>query len=185
MVINVDVVGSDGKSKHLSPRVHWRCPEVFWKGAIHNYLSKVGTVHLPVVITYGYSPAHKKDPDRALRILLKEVARDPKSPRELFYLAREYVYRKDYISAVYWYNLYAQVGSWAPELAEAYLQLSTCLWYLYRGEEARSACMKAIQINANFKEAIMWMASISGPKNKVRWDLFATTASNDGVLFVR
>jgi hypothetical protein len=45
--------------------------------------------------------------------------------------------------------------------------------------------MKAIQINANFKEAIMWMASISGPKNKVRWDLFATTASNDGVLFVR
>lgn len=185
MVINVDVVGSDGKSKHLSPRIYWKCPDVFWKGAIHNYLSKVATVHLPVVITYGYSPAHQKDPDRALNILLKEVARDPGSARELFYLAREYVYRKDYITALYWYDLYIQVGLWAPELAEAYLQMSTCLWYLYRGEEARYICMKAIQINANFKEAIKWMASISGPKNKIRWIQFSEKATNEDVLFVR
>ena len=184
-VINIDVIGSDGKSKHLSPRIYKRCPEIYWKGAIHNYLSKVGTVYLPVTITYGYSPAHQKDPDRALRILLKEVVQNPKSSRELFYLAREYVYRRDYIAALYWYDVYVTVGTWAPELAEAYLQMSTCLWYLQRGEEARTECMKAIQINADFKEAIEWMASISGPKNKVRWELFATTAKNNDVLFVR
>jgi hypothetical protein len=40
-------------------------------------------------------------------------------------------------------------------------------------------------LNANFKEAELMMADLSGPGNMKRWREIAATASNEGVLFVR
>jgi glycosyltransferase involved in cell wall biosynthesis len=183
-VINVNVVGVDGKSKHLSPRLYKK--DVRWKGAIHNFLNFVATKYLDVSVSYDYSPAHKQDPDRALRILQKEVKENRDIPRNLFYLGREYIYRKDYITALYWFERYVDTGKiWAPELAEVYFQMSVCFWFLNRGEDARKTCIKAIMINTNFKEAIEWMAKISWKKNQKRWEEFAKNASNEDVLFVR
>lgn len=185
-VVNINVISTDGKTKHLSPRLHVNDGTVWWKGAIHNYLNHAASKCLDVTITYGYSPAHKQDPDRALRILQKEVNSKHDLPRNFFYLGREYLYRKDYIKALWWFERYIENGTgWAPEVAEVYLQMSVCFWFLQRGEDARKTCIKAIMINTNFKEAILWMGKMSGLKNQKRWNEFAQNASNEDVLFVR
>jgi glycosyltransferase involved in cell wall biosynthesis len=185
-VFNMTVKGSTGGSTHDAPRVFRHCPEIYWKGAIHNYISEPARVKIDgATIVYSYSEAHKKDPDRALRILSKEVARDPKLVREKYYLAREYWYRKNFTTALEWYNKYISVAIWAPEKADACLMKARCLFALKRSEEAKDACLQAMKINANFKEAISLMAQLCGPKNKDRWEKFADTANNMDVLFVR
>ena len=62
-----------GNSSNKSPRLYKRCPEVYWVGAIHNHLSIGTKVDSDLRVRYGYSEAHKKDPDRSLRILKKEI----------------------------------------------------------------------------------------------------------------
>lgn len=179
------IVAVNGKSKHVQPRVYKRDPKIFWIGAIHNYLSLSEGNIQDIKIFYDYSPAHAADPDRALRILKREVEKNPNSAREKYYLAREYYYRKDYITALYWYDQYLKIATWAPEIADAWLMKAYCLFQLYRGDEARDACIQAIKINTNFKEAIQFMAEISGPGNSKRWKEFAKGATNEAVLFIR
>ena len=169
---------------HQLPYLYRKCPEVFWLGAAHNYLSKRAQYPSGATIVYGYSAAHKKDPNRTLRILLKEVMADRKKPREIFYLAREYKYRKDYIGALYWYDEYLKLGRWAPEVADALLMKAQCLWRLFRGAEARAACLKAIRINPEFKEAYLLMATLQ-PKCREHWLMVSEIAKNTDVLFKR
>jgi len=183
--IGVQVVAKTNGETHVFPRLFKRCPEVFWKGAIHNHLSVSETNPSDVRIFYGYSEAHKADPDRALRILTKELERDPQLVRETYYLAREHWYRKDYATAAKWYTDYLTRGTWPPEVADAWLMLARCRWALRQGDAARAACVRAIGVNANFKEAIVFMAQLCGPKNRARWAAFAEGANNDSVLFVR
>ena len=172
------------KAEHAQPRLFKRCPEVFWKGAIHNYLNTLAGMKSEVVIEYAYSAAHKLDPDRALRILLKEVQKNPNLIREKFYLAREYWYLKDYKTALQWYDEYLKISTWLPERADAYLMKARCLWNLARGEEARHACLMAININANYKEALLFMGDLSWEHNKKQWIKFAELADNSNVLFI-
>jgi len=178
-------VGRGNTSMHLSQRAFRRCPEIFWQGAIHNHLNISGGYASDIQITYGYSKAHRQDPDRALRILTKELERNPKAVRETYYLAREYWYRRNYIVAAKWYSDYLTRATWAPEMADAWLMLSKCLWKMQKQDLARDACLQAIKINANFKEAQFFMAEMSGPKNAARWRQIAETADNSDVLFVR
>ena len=170
---------------HVFPLLFRRCPEVRWRGAIHNYLSVSENNPSDITIEAGYSKAHAGDPDRALRVLKKELEKNPKAVRETYYLAREYWYRKDYETAAKWYRDYLTRAFWSPEIADAYLMLARCLWQLHRGEEARDACLGAIKHNADFKEALLFMSEMSGPKNRERWKLFAEFAKNEDVLFVR
>ena len=174
-----------GCSRHTIPYLYRRCKEVFFKGAAHNYLSIPSTKNVDTYITYGYSPAHKKDPNRTLRILTKAVNEDRTKPREMYYLAREYRYRNDWITALYWTNEYLKIATWNQEKADAYLMKAHSLWHLQRGEEARSACLEAIKINTNFKEALLLMAHMTGPINREKWLFMAELADNSNVLFVR
>ena len=183
--VDFRVVSSDGKTTHYQPRLYRNTKDIFWKGAIHNYLNIVEGNRKDIKITYGYSPTHKDDPNRALRILQKIVNEKPDSVREVFYLAREYSYRSDWTTALYWLKTYVTRWTWAPELAEAYLLMAKCLWNLQQGDKARDACLQAIKINADFEEAIRFMAEVSGPKNRARWLQFAETATNEDVLFAR
>jgi len=183
--LNIKVIAASKDNMHIQPRLYRNIEEVFWKAPIHNYLSVVGEKMADLTIYYDYSPAHKEDPDRALRILKKVVTEKPDSVREMFYLGREYGYRRDFITAAYWYERYLKKGFWAPEIAEVYLQLAIAYWNLQRGDEARDTCLQAIKVNADFKEAIEFMATMSGPKNKKRWLVFASTAESNNVLFNR
>jgi len=181
--VRYEAVGS--RTVHNIPVLYRRCPEVYWKGAIHNHLSVNALSHSGVTIHYGHSPAHKLDPNRAFRILKKEVDKDPSKPREVYYLAREYRYRHEWILCLYWTEHYLKIGSWAPEMADAHLMKARCLWHLKRADEAKNACLQAIKINANFKEALIFMANASGVKNRDRWIWMAEAADNTEVLFAR
>lgn len=170
---------------HNFTRVFKRVPHIFWKGDIHNYLSTSDGDYTNIIINYGYSEAHKKDPDRALRILTKTVAENPKLIRERYYLAREFFYRKNHEMAIIQYDHYLKVAHWSPEMADAHLMKARCYHALQQYENARNSCLEAIKINTNFKEALLLMADLSGPINKERWKLFADSADNSNVLFIR
>lgn len=181
----VSVVMTDGKTiRYDFPRVFKNDPNVFWEGAIHNYLNVLPDCKSMATITFGYSPAHKADPNRALRILLKEVKRGV-GPREIFYLAREYMYRKQWGNAIYYYDLYLSKAVWAPEMAEAAFQRAQAYNALGNLKKAQESALEAIRINADFKEALHFLATITGPKNSKRWMEFARTANNNDVLFIR
>ena len=179
-------VSAEGKRETFnSPRLYRNDPRVRWKGAIHNHLTIGNFRMIGVTVTYGYSPAHKLDPNRSFRILRKETERDPGLVRERFYLAREYMYRKDWDNAIKHYKIYLERPSWGPQMAEAYLQLSRCYWKKKMLLEAQEACLGAIRINTHFREAVEFMAEITGPINSRRWKEFAGGSDNSGVLFNR
>lgn len=175
-----------GEEGHWAVRVVRRGPGVFWRGAIHNYLTVTEDERCHRVrIRYGYSEAHKRDPDRALRILTKVVREDPTAGRERYYLAREFWYRKQYDRAIAWYRAYLQRATWGPEVADAWLMMARCHWMSNRGAEARVCCLRAIGVNPQFREALLLMAEMSGPTNAPRWREIADTATDENVLFVR
>lgn len=174
-----------GGSTFTFPRLFKNIPEFYWIGAIHNYTSIDDNCISDIKIKYGYSPAHEQDPDRALRILKKEVETKPELSREKYYLAREYWYRKDYEKAIKWFLEYADNSLFIPQRIDAYLYIARCYKALNDLRLAHQYCLKAISINTNFKEAILFMAEISGPINSKRWNEFAEKANNNNVLFIR
>lgn len=180
----IKVKGKNGGSVHKSIRL-FKKGNIKWKGQIHNYLSVNDGGKIDVTIEYGYSDAHKKDPDRALRILSKVVKENPASIREKYYLAREHWYRKDFKQALYYYDYYLETANWSPEMADAYLMKGYCYWNLGEIEKAKDNTLQAIKINADFKEAFILMSKLSGPKNKERWLKLSEMCNNEDVLFIR
>jgi glycosyltransferase involved in cell wall biosynthesis len=183
---------SDGQ-KHTFPRMFKKDPKVFWEGSVHNHINQVPSVLSSVEITYGYSPAHHKDPHRAFRILSKENEKPDCSPRNIFYLGREYWYRQQYLPCAETMEKYIKVAHFLPEKADALLILSRCYWAMGRGEEARHACMQAVMINPHFKEAVLFMSLLAGKgtgtptweKNGAWWEEASKLSDNSQVLFVR
>jgi glycosyltransferase involved in cell wall biosynthesis len=183
--IYVKMVARGNGASHNAIRLHRRCPEVYWCAPVHNYLSVSSGPVTDIKITYSYSDAHAKDPDRAMRILTKYVTEHPTCGRERFYLAREFWYRKYYQKALDTYKEYLKVATWQPEICDALLMCARSEWALGHGDSAREYAMKAVLKNTDFKEAIIFLADVSGPGNKKRWTEFANGANNSGVLFVR
>lgn len=169
-------------STHTFPNIFKRA-DCYWKGAIHNYISVSESNKSDIVIRYGYSEAHKLDPDRSFRILGKEVEK-PGAVRELYYYAREYWYRREFEKAIEWYGKYLTVATWPKEIADAYMMVAKCCFRLKRYNDARVSCLMAININCDFKEALQMMADLTGPINSERWLNWAYSAQNREVLFV-
>lgn len=167
------------------PRLFRNTPSVFWNGKIHEIINVATEDKADIAITFGSSPAHLLDPDRNIRILEKESAEDPNNTRLLYYLGREYGYRNEYEKTITTLTKYISIATWLPEKADAYFILALCYWYTQRGDEARSSCLNAICINANFKAAIKLMGHMSFEINKVQWDKMAETATNENTLFAR
>lgn len=185
LAVNCKLMAEDTKQVNVFPRLFKNDPRVWWEGAIHNHLSVLGEDIGDVRITYGYSPAHNDDPERAFRILKKEVESRPNAVREMFYLGREYWYRGEYEECVKTIGKYVQRSRFLPEKAEAFLMMARAYWKLRMGDDARDACAQALIINSNFKEACLFMAELSWEKSAVQWRRMAETATNEDVLFVR
>lgn len=192
--VDCTMIAADDGQEFLYPRLFKNIPEIRWEGNIHNHLSELGGGVSNVRITHGYSPAHQLDPNRAMRILKKEVEiRGDKAIRELFYLGREYFYKNDYTNCIKTLKRYVKVATYLPEKAEAFLILARSYWKIRKADKAREACAQAIILNCHFKEAIVFMSVLAGKdsdnlawdNNGKQWAKMAETASNDGVLFVR
>jgi glycosyltransferase involved in cell wall biosynthesis len=181
--LSVTMLGENSTNVHQYPRVfHNSC---VWAGAIHEAINSAAKHSTGVTITYGFSPAHLLDPDIDIRILQKQVEKNPKSTRDIYYLAREYWYKRNFQVAALWYQHYLTIGFWKPERADAYLMLARCKWHMGEGEEARTNCLQALNLNANFKEAALFMAEISWESNARVWKAMAEAADNSDVLFIR
>lgn len=176
------------KTKTSHGHEHWRevlfkkDPEVFWKGAYHESISIPSTFKSKVERHRGASKSKLADPDRGLRILLKQE----KTSRVKFYLAREYYERRKYDDALFWINEYLSDNpKWVPELGEAWLVKAKSHWYSQEGDEAREACLQAIKTNPDFKEALLLMGEMHYEPWKSKWNRLASVATNQDVLFIR
>jgi len=185
--ITFNTISEKWGNEHFSIRMHRNKPDtIFWHGDAHNYLSvSGGPLIKDAAVYYGYSDAHALDPDRTLRILTKAVKSNPKLAREKYYLAREHYYRKDWKLAIYYWQYYFETATNPAEIADAHLYIARCHGCLGEIDKAKDECLQAIKMNGNFREAWRFLASLSGPGNKKRFNEIADTASNQGVLFVR
>lgn len=170
---------------HRAVRIFKNIEEVFWCGAIHECINIPAEKDIKVSIKYEYSPAHQLDPDRTIRILEKELTKNPNLVREKYYYAREFWYKKEYEQAIKLFWKYLNCGVWLPEIADAYLYLARCYWFTNQGDIARRCCNLAIGINPNFKEALLFMAEMSFEEEAKVWRKFAKIATNEKVLFIR
>jgi glycosyltransferase involved in cell wall biosynthesis len=167
---------------------HWRevlfkrDPSIRWVGAVHECLNVATSYRADVERRCGYSKNHHADPDRNIRILLTG---DLTRPRTQFYLGRECYERKRYDDAIRCMGEFLKRGKWVPEVAEAHLTIARSLWFLKRGDEARRACLDAIRVNPDFKEALLLMAGMHFPPRREKWARLAAAATNQDVLFVR
>ena len=193
LAVDVNCISDRGNQEFFYPRLFKNDLRVFWEGAVHNTLSQVGTRVGNVRLKIGYSPAHNDDPERSFRILKKESEKLPVSPRILYYLGREHSYRGEYQDCILVMGRYIQVSRHLAEKADAFLMMARAYWELGMGEDARTACAHALIINANFKEALLFMAKIAGDgsqegrwqKNADQWKKMAETADNSDILFIR
>jgi glycosyltransferase involved in cell wall biosynthesis len=182
---SVEMTAKSSGQKHNLPRIFRNDGSVTWVGAAHETLSPVQRNLTDVVITYGYSTAHALDPDRMMRILAKQVNSPAGTPRDLYYYAREFWYRKDYVNAERLFNEYVMISEFMPEKADGLLYQARCLFYLQNGNKAREVCIEAIVLNPMFKEAILFMAELCFEPWKSKWHKFAEKADNSDVLFKR
>ena len=186
-MIRVGMIAQGGQRLEFGfGRLFRNDPEIYWVQPIHKHLNIPGEGEAVgnVKITFGWSPAHANDPDRALRILEKTVESERKEKggpgRNLYYLGREYWYKGRHSEATATLGEYVQISSWDSERAEAFLIMSQAYSRQGMDKDARDAILQAININSNFKEAIEWMAGISTPENAKQWYRMAKTANNSG-----
>lgn len=175
------LTGKDKKPSHWREVLFKNDPEVRWHGAVHEVLLPASTYRSKVVRWCGYSKNHYSDPDRNIRILEKNEI----TKRSKFYLGREHYERRRYEQAIEWMSEYLKEGKWAPEIAEAWLTIARCHWFLQRGDMAREACLQAIRTNPDFKEALSFMGSMHYEPYKHKWLRLAEAATNEDVLFKR
>ena len=103
--------------------------------------------------------------------------------RSIFYLGREFYYEKNYNNAIEWFDRYIANPASLNELAEVYYHKALAFWNSQRGDEARTDCLHAIEINANMKKAHLLMATMIRPEMKPKWEKFAEMADNSNVVF--
>ena len=173
------------QSYYLYPKVLRLGVGVRFNGADHEAPNVQGAGGPVATMFLGKSEQHAADPDRTLRIMSWEHIRNPEDARTMNYLAREYWYRRDYATAIPLFQKYVGCSRFPAERADAYLYLARMFWATAQGDKARESCMMALTINANFSEALRFMAEISFEHNAVRWREFAKLASDERVLFVR
>lgn len=183
-VYRIPLIWNDASNPvhHWLPKLFRREAGIQYVGNVHEHPNKLAEGDVDAPIVFLYSPNHSKDPDRNLRCLLRD---DTTKPRNQFYLGREYWERRKYPEAIEWLTKYLTSNSWAPEKAEGYLTLARCYWNTQQGDKAREACGKAIVINPDFKEALLFMSQMHYEPNKSKWKKIADQATNQDVLFIR
>ncbi len=164
------------------------CKTAKWFGHAYEYVDAPIQEQTDIRITHTRGPWHDnpRDPLCAAKALELDIKEDPTNPRWYYYYARDIFWRKNFSLAAEWFEKRVSMpGGYTPETADAYLFLAYSYWNLSQGDKARNACMSAIRINPDFKEAILFMVRMSTEENSKRWKLFAESATNQRVLIVR
>lgn len=161
--------------------------ELDWKWKIHECISTTNTISSWVNIRYGRSPTHDQDPLLDFRIMKKVYEEEPNNTRNLFYLAREYYYLKEYDKSEEIYKKYISIWTYFNEVTDAYYMLWKIYWEngKWQWELSREMLMKVIMRNCNFKSAYTFMAQqMIDEKKRTTWLKFADIADNSNCLFI-
>jgi glycosyltransferase involved in cell wall biosynthesis len=163
-----------------SPRLFKNVPEIYYINPAHNVPTWRGDADELVKRLYrsnftiesGYSEAHKLDPDRTFRILTKNYEKKPEDSRTIYYLAREYLNRKDVKEATKLFEKYKrlkfdQVDLWDNELADVLYLLALCYsdkeaWNEVRWFDAVDTAMWSFCILPNSKDCANLLSSLFG-----------------------
>jgi glycosyltransferase involved in cell wall biosynthesis len=154
-------------------------PDIQWVGKVHETINVKTHQVADAEIHYDYSVNHKNDPERNLRILLTME----QTPRTLFYTGREYYDLRQFEKAIEMFDKYLKVSTWLSERAEAYYSKALCLWFLYRGDEARTTIFEAIKINPEMKKALILCSQMHYEPWKSKWLHLSKAANNQDVIF--
>lgn len=162
--------------------------ELDWHWKIHECISPTNTLNSWVTIKYWRSPTHDKEPLLDLRIMEKVLEEEPYNTRNLFYLAREYYYIRDYDLSELTYKRYLSLHSpFFNEVTDAYYMLAKIYWEngKWQWELSREMLMKVLLRNINFKAAHILMAQqMIDDKKRDTWLKFAEIADNSNCLFI-
>ncbi len=175
------LMGKDDVQVHYRDVFFKKHQEVRWVGAVHEHITPPATLKVDITRRCGYSGNHTKDPYRNIRIL----EANPVTKRSRFYLGRENYEKRLYRAAIQWMTEYLKEPGWYPEIGEAWLVIARSHWFLQEGDLARNACLQAIKVNPDFKEALLFMAVMHYEPWKSKWQKLASVATNQDVLFIR
>jgi tetratricopeptide (TPR) repeat protein len=176
---------------HYLIRFFRKAPHIRWAGRGHEVIVGGDESRLDEGgIIYGYSDAHNQDPDRMMRIMLKtlmdsELTGEKPGTRTLYYLAREYWYRKNWDRALFWFQERTKELGFRAECADAWLYIARIHWATGKPEEAREAALKSLILAPDCRETLQFLAEMSFPEQAAVWNRFAGIATNEGVLFKR
>jgi tetratricopeptide (TPR) repeat protein len=163
----ISLVVKDGACHFDFPRIAKR--EVKYIGRAHEYpeAKTIDTVKV------------------SIELLWQDMKEMPDNPRWVYYYAREWWNRGRLFDAIYWFEKRVEKVGFPAEMADAYMYLARCYYSINNGDKARAACLSAISINANFKEAILFLIPMLLDSNKDQWQRMADAADNSNVLFRR
>ncbi len=158
---------------------HWKLQLVkndghfSWKGAIHEdilqdravkYVSTdwVQRIHHPEVSEI------KEKNERNLRILLKELKKNPEDPRLVFYVGREHLVNGDPQKGIDLLTEYLNMSGWDDERYEAYLLIGMTLLNQGKVDEALLTFNAAILEKEKFPDAYIQKGNCY--LHKKQWD---------------
>jgi len=174
--------------------------DIEWVGAAHNlpymrtaqgYQRMQEIQQSTFKIKAGYSPNHEMDPDRTLRIMSKELAKGLQVlgmnnyTRYLYYVAREYLNRRDPFKVVWFLEKYVKMAPPTNEMADAWFILATCYTDLGELEKAVDACLQAVKFVPMFKAPYALLHNVAHDSVKWFWEKVFHMADNQGSLFAR
>ncbi len=195
----ISLVVKSEQEETTQPRVFRNKESIWYHGAFHNRLSHwpEGREGIAEQFTFAafyqstfeviaeYGPNHDKEPDRTLNIVTEALRANPGDTRALYYIAREWLTRKEPIKALYYLNLYAEIAPPTTELAEVYFILSTIYADLQIWSKASEAALKAVGVLPSFKQAWQMIYSLSHETFKPYWKVMVDKADNKSVMIVR
>jgi len=190
----IDVKIDYEKSYHYYPKVIRNTEYNYWIGAIHHTLASRCKWNKKDITIYAHrSVSHRRDPDRTIRILRKELEKHPELLRERFFYGMELAARQQWIGALSQFKifLYNLSPCWLKEeikkayVAEAYLMSAKIYRQVNYMIEARESARKALEIIPNFREAADFLAFISYGREREEYLSIKKGLNNEGVYYVR
>lgn len=141
---------------HFVNRIFRNRPEIKWMNTIHETLNVTGE---NAVINNDIKFYHKKEAkvtpeaeavqarrtELYIEGLLKDIEREPKNSRHVFYLANTYKDTGKWAEAVPWYEKYLELSSWGDERWQAQYNLAVCHWMLDERKKSRDLMLRALE----------------------------------------
>jgi len=190
----IDVKIDYENSYHYFPKLIKKIDTNYWIGAVHRTLASRWYWNKKDITIYAHrSISHRKDPDRTIRILRRELEEHPELLRERFFYGMELAIRQKWYEALSQFEIFLRSLSfdWLKDeikkahVAEAYLMRAKIYRQLNCMIASRESAKRALEITPNFREAADFLDFISCGREREEYLSIKKGLNNEGVLFVR